>query len=644
MSSFPIGISSMKLKVSTFEQEISSASLGSNSIQINEQIKNAFNNNIDGTIFNPSIAVIYSDTVFPSVPEILAPTAIPNYVPKKITPSLSLSDIPNKLTTDASFSIASLVSNTGTGVLSYSSSNPSIATVNASTGVVTVVGAGTVDITVSLAASVDQVYSATSLSKTLTVNKAIPQLSLSSTTLTKLTTDASFSIASLVSNTGTGVLSYSTSNINIATVNASTGVVTIVGAGTVDITVSLLASLDGIWDAAYVDASVTINSPSSPQLNILSNGDTIIYVGNIEDFSTIKFTRENPRGTGMEWFAVVKDSMKESIRNYARQISNNAFIPPGESSPVPFNNIVTTLMSDMSGLFSDANLFNESIRSWDTSNVTNMSSMFDDAFAFNQPIGSWDTSRVTNMSSMFYYAYAFNQPIGSWDTSSVTDMTSMFNNAIAFNGFIETWNTTSVTNMAAMFIGASTFNQDIGSWNTSSVTNMAAMFIRASTFNQDIGSWNTSSVTNMANMFFYATAFTQYISGWNVENVEYYENFYTSSGLDDSELLNVPEKFRPVSSINEILDIKRNGSNYRLYYTLTSGLQASYVTSINIETISGGENITPSEYGTISPNSYYLDFSTFIDPTDNLLFNSISLYNDNTLLASSEGVWITGGF
>jgi surface protein len=220
---------------------------------------------------------------------------------------------------------------------------------------------------------------------------------------------------------------------------------------------------------------------------------------------------------------------------------------------------------------------------------------------------------------MFYYAYAFNQPIGSWNTSSVTDMTSMFNNAIAFNGFIETWNTTSVTNMAAMFIGASTFNQDIGSWNT-------------------------SSVTNMANMFFYATAFTQYISGWNVENVEYYENFYTSSGLDDSELLNVPEKFRPVSSINQILDIKRNGSSYRLYYTLTPNLNADYVTIINVLSNNGGGYITPTGYGTISPNSYYLDFSAIFEPTNNLFFNSISLYNVNTLLASSEGVWITGGF
>ena len=301
MSSFPNGISSMKLKVSTFEQDISSASLGSNSIQINEEIKNAFNNQPAGTIFNPSIAVTYSNTGS----EILTPTVIPSYVP-------------------------------------------------------------------------------------------IP--------------------------------------------------------------------------------------PPPPPLSLLSNGVTIKYDGLSMDVAdtTARFIQADPRGNGMEWFAVVKDGMKNLIKNYS--ISSGwagSFTPSGESSPVPFNNIVTTLMTDMSGLFSDVNTFNQNIASWDTSNVTNMSSMFDDAFVFNQNIGYWDTSSVTNMSSMFYYAYAFNGAIGSW-------------------------NTTSVTSMSCMFVGATAFNQNV--------------------------------------------------SGWNVDNVEYYENFYTSSGLDNnSDLLYVPEKFRP-SSINEILD------------------------------------------------------------------------------------------
>jgi surface protein len=285
--------------------------------------------------------------------------------------------------------------------------------------------------------------------------------------------------------------------------------------------------------------------PPPSLLSLLANGVTIKYNGDpsVVQNSTAKFIYENPRGTGMEWFAVVKDGMKNAINLYAMNYSSGTFIPPGQSSPVPLNNIVTTLITDMSGLFADANTFNQNIASWDTSNVTNMSSMFDDAFVFNQNIGYWDTSSVTNMSSMFYYAYAFNQNV----------------------------------------------------------------------------------------------------SGWNVDNVEYYGDFYTSSGLDNSYLLYVPEKFRP-SSINEILDIKRNGSNYRLYYTLIYGLEGSDVTSINIETISDGEYIAPYEYGIISPNSYYLDFFTNLEPTDNILFNSISLYNDNILLVSKQDNWITGDF
>ena len=40
---------------------------------------------------------------------------------------------------------------------------------------------------------------------------------------------------------------------------------------------------------------------------------------------------------------------------------------------VPFNNIVTSLMTNMSDLFYNAGTFNQDISSWDTAIVTNMS-------------------------------------------------------------------------------------------------------------------------------------------------------------------------------------------------------------------------------------------------------------------------------
>ena len=235
----------------------------------------------------------------------------------------------------------------------------------------------------------------------------------------------------------------------------------------------------------------------APVLIVLdSNGVTVKYTGAALT-SVPTFFYENPRGTGMEWFAVVNDTSKSMIQDYAKNLSSGSgctyFTPPGQSA-VPFNNIVTTLMTDMNYMFHNASAFNQNIGSWDTSNVTSMTEMFISVSAFNQNIGYWNTANVLDMSGMFFGASTFNQNIGSWDTSNVTTMGSMFQYA-------------------------SLFNQNIGSWNTSNVTNMGYMFLYASAFNQDIGSWTVSNVNYMDGMFFIATSFDKNISNWNVISV-----------------------------------------------------------------------------------------------------------------------------
>ena len=236
-----------------------------------------------------------------------------------------------------------------------------------------------------------------------------------------------------------GEITYTSSNTSFATVNATTGLVTAVAAGTTTIRATQAAA--GVYKSGYVETSFTVNLP----LMLDTNTVTIKYT-NTSIPSVPYFIQASPRGT-LEWFAVVDDTSKSMITDYATNLSSGSgctyFTTSG--NVVPFNNIVTTLITTMIGLFQNTSTFNQSIASWDTAKVTNMRVMFYYASVFNQNIGSWNTSNVTNMISMFYGAGAFNQNIGSWNTSNVTTMTEMFYNASAFNQNISAWVVTKVT-------------------------------------------------------------------------------------------------------------------------------------------------------------------------------------------------------
>ena len=179
MSSHPSPISSLKLRVTQgsnmYEQVIPSSSPETtNSFPITNQtfpeLLNAFNSQPLGTIFNPSIVATYAPGTF-ATGDVLSTSSVPaNFVPRQITPTFLVANIPDKTTADEPFSVADLVTKTGTGVVSYSSSAPSVANVDSSSGLLTIAGAGVTDITFSLAASADGVYkAATPITKTLTV-------------------------------------------------------------------------------------------------------------------------------------------------------------------------------------------------------------------------------------------------------------------------------------------------------------------------------------------------------------------------------------------------------------------------------------------------------------------------------------------
>ena len=304
-----------------------------------------------------------------------------------------------------------------------------------------------------------------------------------------------------------------------------------------------------------------------------TNGVTIRYTGLAEDVSSTRFILSNPRGTGLEWFVVVNQSMKNAIQSYASGTTAQ-FIPPGQSVPVIWNNIVTYLMTDMKWLFLNRATFNQPIGAWDTSNVTTINGMFSGCSIFNQPIGAWNTSKVLDMHAVFSGAGQFNQDISGWDFSKVTDYSYFSNNSaltvantppfggqpllalnatnsvtIQYTGTVPTsiprfilsnprgtgmeWfavvtdsSATQITSYANNLTAGRTYFTPSGQSSpvpfnnivTTLMTNMVGIF-GVQTFNQPIGSWHTSNVTTMIYMFQGARAFNQNIGNWDVSNV-----------------------------------------------------------------------------------------------------------------------------
>lgn len=141
------------------------------------------------------------------------------------------------------------------------------------------------------------------------------------------------------------------------------------------------------------------------------------------------------------------------------------------------------------------------------SSVTDMTDMFKECIVFNESIDKFNTSNVANMSGMFYSCSLFNQSVASLDTSNATDMSSMFVSCAAFNQPVSTFNTSKVTTMTQMFFNAGSFNQDLSAFDTSKVTDMKQMLILAGNFNQDISSFDIGLLTTAESML-QATGFS----------------------------------------------------------------------------------------------------------------------------------------
>src|SRR6056300_1227913 len=161
----------------------------------------------------------------------------------KDNPIIELSDV-NKTFNDEDFSLSATSSSTG--IISYSSSDTSVATISGTT--VTIVGSGLTVITASQAS--DSNYNSATVTASLTVVKDNPIIELSD--VNKTFNDEDFSLSATSSSTG--AISYSSNDASVATISGTT--VTIVGAGSAVIEASQAA--DSNYNSTTVTASITV--------------------------------------------------------------------------------------------------------------------------------------------------------------------------------------------------------------------------------------------------------------------------------------------------------------------------------------------------------------------------------------------------
>ena len=139
-----------------------------------------------------------------------------------------------------------------------------------------------------------------------------------------------------------------------------------------------------------------------------------------------------------------------------------------------------------------------SVDSWDNDlGLTDLFAAFYYATNLNE-VPNTLPANVQFLNSAFSGANIFNQDLNGWNTSNVSGWDQVFQGASAFNGNISNWTTTSGA-MTSMFADASSFNQNISGWNTSGIQYMDNMFQNAASFNQNLSSWITGLTTQPTN-------------------------------------------------------------------------------------------------------------------------------------------------
>ena len=122
-------------------------------------------------------------------------------------------------------------------------------------------------------------------------------------------------------------------------------------------------------------------------------------------------------------------------------------------------------------MFWNATSFNSDVSSWDTSSMTFPQAMFFNAESFNSDI-NFDFTSTGDITGLFSNCDLFNGDVSGMNTSTITKLADVFKDCVSFNQPVDNWDVSNVANMVQLFEGADAFDQDLGSWDFSSITDM----------------------------------------------------------------------------------------------------------------------------------------------------------------------------
>jgi alpha-tubulin suppressor-like RCC1 family protein/uncharacterized protein YjdB len=318
-------------------------------------------NSITGLITMVKTGSVTITATISSTNQYNSSTITATFVISKLNSNLTNFTISNSLWSNVPFRIIPPTIITGNGLLSYVSSNTTIATINNSTGIITMLKAGSVTITTTISET-DQ-YNSSNISTPFVISKSSSNLS-NFTISNRSWSDVPFTLTPPTIIVGNGSLSYISSDTSIATINSSTGLITMLKAGSVTITANISETEQ--YNSANISATFVISKLNSNLLNSNLSNFTI----NNRTWSNVPFTITPPTiiaGNGSLSY-ISNDTSIATINSITREITmikaGSVTITAILSETELYNAVYRSTTFVISKLNSNLSNFTISNRSW----------------------------------------------------------------------------------------------------------------------------------------------------------------------------------------------------------------------------------------------------------------------------------------